>query len=38
LELNIECCNRRQMIFTLYTLQHSSVLFCELVWPTTLQL
>ena len=38
LELCSECCNRGQMIFTRYTLQYHAVPFCELVWPTTLQL
>ena len=38
LELSHECCNRRQTIFPRNTLQHSAVPFCELVWPTTLQL
>uniref|UniRef100_A0A0E9RN46 Uncharacterized protein n=1 Tax=Anguilla anguilla TaxID=7936 RepID=A0A0E9RN46_ANGAN len=31
LELGSECCNRRQMIFTCYVLQHSAVPFFELV-------
>lgn len=35
LELGSECCNRGQMIFTRYVLQHSAAPFCELVWPTT---
>jgi hypothetical protein len=38
LELSSECCHRGQTIFTDYVLQHSAVLFCELVWPTTSQL
>jgi hypothetical protein len=38
LELGSECCNRGQAIFTRYALQYSAVLFCELVWPTTLRL
>jgi hypothetical protein len=32
LELGSECCNFRTDKF--YALQHSAVLFCELVWPT----
>ena len=35
LELSSECCNRGQTIFTCCSLQHSAVLFCELVWLTT---
>ena len=35
LELSSECCSWRQTIFTRYTLQHSAVPFCELVWLTT---
>ena len=38
LELGCECCNRGQAIFIHYALQHSVVLFGELVWPTTLRL
>ena len=37
LELRSEFCNRGQTIFTHYA-QHSAVLFCELVWPTTSRL
>jgi hypothetical protein len=36
LELCSECCNRGQIIFTRYALQHSAVSFCELVWPPNL--
>ena len=35
LELCSEFCNQGQTIFTRYRLQHSLVLFCEFVWPTT---
>uniref|UniRef100_A0A8C8F1F9 Uncharacterized protein n=1 Tax=Oncorhynchus tshawytscha TaxID=74940 RepID=A0A8C8F1F9_ONCTS len=38
LELGSECCNRANAIFMRYVLHHSAVLFCELVWPTTLRL
>ena len=33
-----ECCNWGQMIFMHLALQHSAVLFCELVWPITSRL
>ena len=38
LELDSECCNQGQTIFTRYSLQHSAVPFCALVWPTTSRL
>jgi hypothetical protein len=38
LELDNECCNWGHTVVTHYTLQHSAIPFCVLVWPTTSRL